>query len=273
MTCNKIVFPDGSRIVPLGQGTWNMGKNKTEEIKALQLGIDLGLELIDTAEMYGTEELVGEAVRGRRDKAFIVSKVLPSNASYAGTKEACERSLHRLDTDYIDLYLLHWIGSFPYSETVKALSELKQEGKILRWGMSNLDLCDMEQIISLPQGTECATNQVLYNLRERGIEYDLVPWSKKHGIPLMAYTPLGEGRLKNDPVLQDIAIRHNASTTQIMLSWIMRNGNMIAIPKASNAAHVEDNARSLSISLTAEDFQQIDTAFPPPSHKIKLAGW
>lgn len=273
MESRLIAFRSGQQVCPLGQGTYQMGHRPDEEIKALRRGIELGLTLIDTAEMYGTEELVGEAVCDCRDKAFIVSKVLPGNASYEGTKQACEGSLRRLGTDYIDLYLLHWIGRYPFSETVRALVELRQEGKIRQWGMSNLDVDDMERILSLPSGRECAANQVLYNLKERGIEYDLIPWSERHGIPVMAYTPLGEGRLRDHKTLLDIARRHGATPTQVMLAWVIRTGNVIAIPKASSVAHVEENARSLSICLTEEDLRDIDKVFPSPTHKIRLAGW
>ena len=245
-----VTFRNGQQVCPLGQGTYQMGRRRNEEIQALRRGIDLGLTLIDTAEMYGTEDLVGEAVRDCR-----------------------ERSLRRLGTDYIDLYLLHWIGRYPFSETVRALVELQQEGKIRQWGMSNLDVDDMEHILSLPHGKDCAANQVLYNLKDRGIEYDLIPWSEQHGIPVMAYTPLGEGRLRNHKTLIEIARRHNATSTQIMLAWVMRTQNVIAIPKASSIAHVEENARSLDISLTEEDLHDIDKAFPAPTHKVRLAGW
>ncbi len=268
-----ITFRNGQKVCPLGQGTYQMGRRHAEEIQSLRRGIELGLTLIDTAEMYGTEDLVGEAVRDCRDNAFIVSKVLPSNASYGGTKRACEQSLRRLGTDYIDLYLLHWIGRYPFSETVRALVELQQEGKIRQWGMSNLDVNDMEHILSLPGGGECAANQVLYNLKNRGIEYDLIPWSERHNIPVMAYTPLGEGKLRNSKTLTEIARRRNATSTQIMLAWAMRTTNVIAIPKASSIAHVEENARSLDINLTDEDLRNIDTAFPAPTRKIHLAGW
>ena len=269
-----ITFPDGQQICPLGQGTYQMGgRRRSEEIQALRRGIELGLTLIDTAEMYGTEELVGEAVRPCRDKAFIVSKVLPSNASYEGTKRACERSLRRLGTDYIDLYLLHWIGRYPFSETVRALVELRKEGKIRHWGMSNLDVADMEHILSLPNGAECAANQVLYNLGNRGIEYDLIPWSERHRIPVMAYTPLGEGRLRNHKTLKEIARRHGATPTQVILAWLMRRPGVMPIPKASHMLHVEENYGSLSLVLTEEDWQAIDAAFPPPVRKIPLAGW
>lgn len=268
-----ITFRSGQQVCPLGQGTYLMGRRRREEIQALRRGIELGLTLIDTAEMYGTEELVGEAVKDCRDKAFIVSKVLPSNASYDGTKRACERSLRRLGTDYIDLYLLHWIGRYPFSETVRALVELQQEGKIRQWGMSNLDVADMEHILSLPHGKDCAANQVLYNLKDRGIEYDLIPWSERNRIPVMAYTPLGEGRLRSHKALAEIANRHDATPTQIMLAWVMRTQNVIAIPKASSVAHVEENAGSLGITLTEEDLRDIDKAFPAPTRKIPLAGW
>lgn len=224
-----ITFRDGQQVCPLGQGTYRMGRRRSEEIQALRRGIDLGLTLIDTAEMYGT--------------------------------------------DYIDLYLLHWIGRYPFSETVRALVELQQEGKIRQWGMSNLDVDDMERILSLPHGKDCAANQVLYNLKDRGIEYDLIPWSMQHHIPVMAYTPLGEGRLRNHKILMEIARRHDATPTQVMLAWVMRTQDVIAIPKASSIAHVEENARSLDISLTEEDMRDIDKAFPAPTHKIHLAGW
>lgn len=270
---HTITFSDKQKICPLGQGTYQMGRRPKEEIQALRRGIELDMTLIDTAEMYGTEELVGEAVADCRDKVFLVSKVLPGNASYESTKQACERSLRKLGTDRIDLYLLHWIGHYPFSETVRAMVELQQEGKIIHWGMSNLDVDDMERIFALPHGRDCAGNQVLYNLKDRGVEYDLLPWSEAHNMPVMAYTPLGEGRLRNHKVLAAVARRHNATPTQIMLSWVMRNSNVIAIPKASSIAHVEENARSLDIFLTEEDLLEIDKAFPAPIRKIPLAGW
>lgn len=273
MEGRMIAFRSGVQVCPLGQGTYQMGKRRGEEIRALRRGIDLGMTLIDTAEMYDTEDLVGEAVRDCRDKAFIVSKVLPGNASYEGTKRACERSLRRLGTDYIDLYLLHWIGPHPFAETVRAMVELQQEGKILHWGMSNLDVADMERILALPHGEDCAANQMLYNMRDRGVEYDLIPWSRQRQMPLMAYTPLGEGRLRDHETLVRIARRHDATPTQVMLAWVMRKPGLIAIPKTGSTAHVEENFRSLDISLTDEDLRDIDAAFPAPSHKIPLAGW
>lgn len=268
-----VCFPDGRQVCPIGQGTYQMGRHRKEEIQALRRGIDLGMNVIDTAEMYDTEDLVGEAVRHCREQAFIVSKVLPGNAGYEGTKRACERSLRRLGTDYIDLYLLHWIGRYPFSETVRAFTELQQEGKIVRWGMSNLDVKDMEHILALPKGTACAANQVLYNLKERGIEFDLLPWSRRHGIPIMAYTPLGEGRLRHHKTLAEIARRHDATPTQVMLAWMTRQPGIIAIPKAGSLVHVEENARSLDLTLTEEDLHEIDQTFPAPTQKIPLAGW
>lgn len=270
---HTIIFSNGQKISSLGQGTYQMGRRRSEEIRTLRRGIELGMTLIDTAEMYGNEDLVGEAVRDCRNQVFLISKVLPGNANYEGTKRACERSLRHLGTDRIDLYLLHWMGPYPFSETVRAMVELQREGKIIRWGMSNLDVADMERILALPHGTDCATNQVLYNLKDRGIEYDLLPWSKCHNMPVMAYTPLGEGKLRDHRTLVEIARRHNVTPTQIMLAWIMRTSNVIAIPKASRIVHVEENFRSLDIRLTDEDLQEIDAAFPVPTRKIPLAGW
>lgn len=272
MEQQRLTLPDGRQVCRLGQGTYQMGRRRGEEIAALRRGLELGLQVIDTAEMYGNEDLVGEAVHGCRDQAFIVSKVLPGNASYDGTKQACERSLRRLGTDYIDLYLLHWIGRYPFSETVQAMVELQREGKIRYWGMSNLDVADMEKVAALP-GTDCVANQVLYNLQDRGIEYDLIPWCEQRNISVMAYTPLGDSRLRGHKVLAGIARRHSATPVQVMLAWVMRNHGVMAIPKASNVAHVEENHGSLHISLTDEDLRDIDAVFPPPVRKIPLAGW
>lgn len=267
---------DGLQVCALGQGTWNMGKSpsrRAEEIEALRTGIELGMTVIDTAEMYGNEELVGEAVHDCRDKVFLVSKVLPSNASYRGTKEACERSLFKLSTDRIDLYLLHWKGTHPFSETVRAMLELQREGKILCWGVSNIDVPDMERICALPGGETCTANQVLYNLKERGVEYDLIPWSLERGMPVMAYSPVGEGTLAGDGLLAEIAREHEVMPVQIALAWAMRHPGVMAIPKAGSTAHVRDNFRSLSIELTEDDCRRLDAAFPAPVHKIPLAGW
>lgn len=272
MQMRAVLFKNGRRVCPIGQGTYLMGRRRSEEVRALRRGVELGMEVIDTAEMYGTEDLVGEAVRGCREKAFLVSKVLPENADYAGTKRACEGSLRRLGTDYIDLYLLHWKGSFPISETVRAMAELKREGKILQWGMSNLDVGDMRGVLSLPDGGDCAADQVLYNMESRGAEYDLIPWCARRGIPIMAYTPFGGGMAMRGGALAEIARRRCATPAQIMLAWTIRGG-VIAIPKAGGAEHVEENFRSLNVELTEADLRDIDAAFPAPSRKIPLAGW
>ena len=271
-----IKFPNGSKVCRLGQGTWMMGRNKSkrnDEITALQHGIELGMNLIDTAELYENEELVGEAIKEYRDRVFIVSKVMPSNADYRGTKRACERSLQRLKTDKIDLFLLHWIGKYPFEETVKAFQELEKEGKIGAWGVSNLDVRHMEHIDRISSPGECATDQVLYNLKERGVEFDLIPWCAERNIPVMAYSPLGEGLMLNDKTLRKVAEKHSASPAQIALAWSLRLPDIISIPKAGNISHVEDNFKSLSIELTPEDLKELDIAFPPPSRKIILKGW
>ena len=272
-----INFPNGQTVCPLGQGTWKMGQSvvrRNEEIRALRHGIDLGMSIVDTAEMYDNEELVGEAIHDCRDKVFLVSKVLPSNASYGGTKIACEHSLRRLGTEYIDLYLLHWKGRHPYEETVRAMTELQQEGKIRMWGVSNLDVADMEYVVSRSGGSGCVTDQVLYNLGDRGVEFDLLPWCTDRRMPVMAYSPIGEGRLLHHRILVEIARRHDASPAQIALAWMMSQPGIIAIPKAGSVAHVEENFRSLSvIRLTDEDLHDLDTAFPAPTRKMPLVGW
>lgn len=276
MDDKTIAFADGTHVCRLGQGTWAMGKSpgrRDEEIRALRRGIELGMNIIDTAEMYGNERLVGEAIRGLRDRTFVVSKCLPSNADRRGTKRACERSLARLGIDRIDLYLLHWKGHYPLSETVQALQELQREGKIARWGVSNIDLPDMQLIASMPGGDSCATDQVLYNMCERGVEYDLLGWCRDRGMPVMAYSPIAEGRLLAHPTLQTIAARHDATPARIALAWVLRQPRVIAIPKAGNPAHTDDDYLSLDIRLTDDDLRDIDAAFPPPAHRIPLAGW
>ena len=271
-----VTLPGGTKVPALGQGTWYMGDSTAKragEIAALQAGIDLGMTLIDTAEMYGSgrsEELVGEAVAGRRDQVFLVSKVLPSNASRQGTKKACEKSLKRLRTDVIDLYLLHWRGSYPFEDTVAAMLELKQEGKIRHWGVSNMDVDEMDEIVSVRKGNTCAVNQILYNLSRRGVEYDLLPWCTKHAVPVMAYSPIEQSRILGDRTLASVAKRHNATPAQAALAWVLRNPGIIAIPKAGNPAHVRENAASLSLSLTAEDLAEFDAAFRPPTRKMPL---
>ena len=271
-----VTLPGGVKVPALGQGTWYMGDSaarRTEEITALQTGIDLGMTLIDTAEMYGSgksEDLVGEALAGRRDKVFLVSKVLPSNASRAGTKKACERSLKRLRTDVIDLYLLHWQGSYPFEETIAGMLDLQQEGKIRHWGVSNMDVEEMEEIVSIRKGDTCAANQILYNLSRRGVEYDLLPWCANRSIPVMAYSPIEQSRILKDKTLVSVAKRHDATPAQVALAWVLRNPDIIAIPKAGNVAHVRENAASLSISLTPEDLAEFDAAFRPPRRKMSL---
>ena len=260
-------------IPRLGQGTWHMGEDRgrrAQEVAALRLGLDLGMTLIDTAEMYaegGAEEVVGEAIAGRRDDVFLVSKVYPHNASRSGVEAACGRSLKRLKVDVIDLYLLHWPGSTPVAETAAAFELLREQGKIRHWGVSNFDVDEME---SLPPG--CFTNQVLYNLEARGIEFDLVPWSRERGMPLMAYSPVGQaGRLLRHPALAEVGARHGATPAQVALAWTLRDEGVVAIPKASDAAHVRQNAMVRGIALTEEDLETLDAAFAPPRGKQSLA--
>lgn len=276
MKQKTVTFRNGQQVSALGQGTWHMGKNslkKIEEITALQAGIDLGLKVLDTAEMYNNEELVGEAIKGLRDKVFLISKVLPSNASLQGTIQACERSLKKLKTDYLDLYLLHWQGSYPFNETVSAMIKLQQEGKIKQWGVSNMDVSEMEEFFALPQGNTCAANQVAYNLQTRGIEFDLLPWAKNKNMPVIAYSPIGEGNLVENKLLKEIAQKHQATSVQIALAWTIRNEGLIAIPKAGSVAHVKENYESLSIKLTSQDLELLDKLFSPPDKKIPLALW
>lgn len=259
-----------SNVPVLGQGTWCMAekpRSRRSEIDALRHGLDLGMTLVDTAEMYGdgaAEELVGEAIAGRRDEVFLVSKVLPKNASRRGTAAACERSLKRLRTDRLDLYLLHWRGGIPLEETVDALTALKREGKIRFWGVSNFDIDDMRELATLADLREVAVNQVLYNLTRRGIEYDLLPWCRQRGIAVMAYSPVEQGRLLGHPVLREVAARHDATAAQVALSWVMREPGVIAIPKAGRAVHVEENRAALELKLTAADLAALDRAFLPP---------
>jgi diketogulonate reductase-like aldo/keto reductase len=265
-----VTLPSGERVPQLGQGTWGLGESvrkRKEEVTALRLGIDLGLTLIDTAEMYGggvAEEIVAEAVEGRRDECFIVSKVLPEHSTCAGTIAACERSLRRLKTDRIDLYLLHWRGRPRLEQTLSSFEALSDAGAIRYWGVSNFDVKDMEELYELGRGTVCATNQVLYNLRRRGIEASLLPWCRDRGIPIMAYSPIEQGRLLRDRVLTAVAIRHRATTAQIALAWALRQPDMMVIPKAATLEHVQENRAALDIRLTDPDLAELDRAFPPP---------
>ncbi|MGF6174177.1 aldo/keto reductase [Ensifer sp. 4252] len=267
---------DGRSVPVLGQGTWRMGDERSraeEEVKSLQAGLDLGMTLIDTAEMYGngaSETIVGQAVKGRRDEAFIVSKVLPSNASRNGTEAACERSLKHLGIDHIDLYLLHWRGGYPLAETVAAFEALKKAGKIGAWGVSNFDVDDMEELLGVPGGKNVAANQVLYNLSRRGIEYDLLPWCQKRGVAVMAYSPLDEGRLLRSADLVHIAKAHQATPAQIALAFLKTRPGVISIPKTGSATRARENRDAMDIHLTAENLAALDNAFPPPKRKTSL---
>ena len=269
-------LPSGEVVPVLGQGTWHMAEvahRRSEEISALRSGIELGLTLIDTAEMYadgGAEELVGEAIEGRRDDVVLVSKVLPQNATRRGTVAACERSLQRLRTDRIDLYLLHWRESVPLRETLAGFRELVESGKIRYWGVSNFDLSDMEELLALPGGMGVASDQVLYNLTRRGIEYDLLPWCMQRKIPIMAYSPIEQGRLLRNAEMRRVAERHDATPAQIALAWVLRRDHVIAIPKAGTAAHVRENRAALDLHLLEQDLASLDRAFPPPKHKQPL---
>jgi diketogulonate reductase-like aldo/keto reductase len=268
----------GKTVPVIGQGTWRMGEDYLQskaEVSALQRGIEMGLTLIDTAEMYGeggAEEVVGQAIAGQRDKVVLVSKVYPHNASRKGIPEACERSLQRMKTDYIDLYLLHWPGSHPLEQTVEAFEALRKAGKIGRWGVSNFDVSDMDELNTLAQGSACATNQVLYNPQERGVEFDLLPWMETARMPLMAYCPIGQaGDLLTNPAMIEVARRHNVTSAQISLAWVLRQDGVIAIPKAVDPHHLQLNAAAIAIELTSDDERLIDASFPAPSRKMRLA--
>ena len=273
-----IELSDGEHVPALGQGTWRMGENTRahkDEVAALRLGIELGMTLIDTAEMYGdggAEEVVADAIEDQRERVFVVTKAYPHNASRTELPKACERSLKRLRIDAIDLYLLHWRErKTRLEETVEAFEKLRAAGKIKRWGVSNFDVEDMQELWSVENGTNCAANQVLYNLRNREIESGLLRWSEENKVPIMAYSPVGHGRgLLENVTLTRIAERHGATTSQIALAWVLRQPEMIAIPKASNEKHVRENARSIEIKLSSEDFADLDREFPPPKSKRSL---
>ncbi|RNM07918.1 aldo/keto reductase [Dickeya undicola] len=277
----QVTFPDGNTVPAIGQGTWFMGESaqrRSSEVSALQAGIDAGMTLIDTAEMYadgGAEDVVGEAIRGRRDRVYLVSKVYPHNAGGERAIAACERSLKRLQTDYIDLYLLHWRGGIPLVDTIAAMEALQQAGKIGRWGVSNLDIDDMEELWSYQGGEQCQTNQVLYHLASRGIEYDLLPWCLQRRLPVMAYCPLAQaGQLRHDlfahPAVVHVAQRQALTPAQVLLAWVTRQPGVIAIPKASTLAHVNENATALEVTLSPEDLVILDEAYPAPRRKQPL---
>jgi len=281
MSVKTVAFSNSRSIPAIGQGTWYIGEKASQrktEVNALRAGIDLGLTLIDTAEMYaegGAEEVVGEAIKGQRDKVYLVSKVYPWNAGGQKGQAACEASLRRLGTDRIDLYLLHWRGNVGLDETIALMNNLQQQGKIGRWGVSNLDIDDMQALWREEGGSACATNQVLYHLASRGIEYDLLPWCQQQNMPLMAYCPLAQaGRLRtglmNHPVVNEIARNHEATAAQILLAWVIRYKGVMAIPKAASIEHVKANAAALDITLTGEELRLLDNAFPAPEVKTPL---
>jgi diketogulonate reductase-like aldo/keto reductase len=254
----------------LGQGTWNMGDSaarRRDELAALRAGIELGMTLIDTAEMYGdgrSESLVAEAIAGMRQEILLVSKVLPSNASRKGVVRSCEASLKRLRTGILDLYLLHWSGSHPLEETVRGFEDLLAAGKIRAWGVSNLELREMIQLVSVPGGQACATNQVLYNLSRRGIEFDLLPWCQARRMPVMAYSPVEQGRIIGHKALKQVAQRLGATPAQVALAWVLRQDGVVAIPKAGTVAHVRENYKALTLQPDSDALQALDAAFPPP---------
>ena len=273
----SVLFPDGKGVPALGLGTWTMGEGRApavQEAAALALGLDLGMTLVDTAEMYGdggAEEVVARAISGRRDRVFVVSKLYPHNAGRKAAIAACERSLRRLSTDRLDLYLLHWRGSIPLAETLAAFERLRAEGKILRWGVSNFDTADMRELFEIPEGRHCATNQVLYHLAERGIEWELLPWMRERRMPVMAYSPLGQGTLLGKQKLAAIASRVGATPAQVALRWLLRSPDVIAIPESVDPGHLRANRAAVSLRLGAQALREIDAAFPPPKGPTSLA--
>jgi len=272
----SVTLPSGETVPAFGLGTWHMGDDRRRaqaEEDAVRLGIELGMTLVDTAEMYGSggaEEIVGRAAKGRRDGLFIVSKVLPHNASQQGVVEACERSLKRLQTDRIDLYLLHWRGSVPLSETLAGFERLQRDGKIRHHGVSNFSLDDMRQWVAQSSGDSVAANQILYNLQRRGPEWELIPWCRQRRIAIMAYTPLGQGSFLGNRALGEIAARHGATPAQVALAWLLRQDGMIVIPKAMQLQHVRDNRGAVDVKLTDADLAALDRAFPPPKGRTAL---
>lgn len=270
----KVTLPAGERVPALGQGTWELEKTpRAEAVKALQLGLDLGMTLIDTAEMYGegrAEEIVGEAIGGRRDEVFLVTKAYPWHGGRQGLADACARSLKRLKTDRIDLYLLHWRGDVPLAETVEGMEALRAKGAIRHWGVSNFDVEDMEELTGLGGGAHVQTDQVLYNLAKRGIEYALLPWCRKRRIPIMAYSPFDQGPLLRKKALAEIARRHGAAPATVALGWILRHPDMIVIPKAAKGDHLRQNHAALELRLTERDCADLDAAFPPPDAPMAL---
>jgi len=272
-----VTLPSGGQVPTFGNGTWHMAEDRSsrgEEIATIQHAIDRGVSLIDTAEMYaegGAEQLVGEAIRERRGRVFLVSKVYPQNASRRSASAACERSLRRLGTDTIDLYLLHWRGHIPLGETVEAFEELQSAGKIRSWGVSNFDCRDMEELFAVAGGPGCSVNQVLYNLSTRGIEWDLEPLCRRHGIPIMAYSPLDQGRLLKHRGLQTAAASAGVTPAQLAVAWTLRKGDVIAIPKAATRRHLEDNLGAWNLELDTKVLGALDRLFKPPAGPEALA--
>ena len=273
----QVALRNGTRVPALGLGTWKMGEDvrqRAQEVRALQTGIDLGATLIDTAEMYAAgraEEVVAAAIKGRRDSVYLVSKVLPQNASRTGAKKACEASLKRLKTGHLDLYLLHWRGSVPFAETMAGFDDLMQAGKILGFGVSNLDLKELTEWLAVSRADKTLANQVQYSLDQRGIDFDLLPWCLDRRIALMAYCPLSQGRVPETPVIKRVAERHRATPAQIMLAWVLRHEHVIAIPKSSRPERVRENVKAADIVLSAEDLMELDREFPPPRKPQPLA--
>lgn len=272
-----IRFPSGNSVPALGMGTWCIGEDparRASEIASLHLGLDLGMSVIDTAEMYGegrSEELVGEAIAGRRENVFLVSKVYPHNAGRDAVQAACERSLRRLKTDRIDLYLLHWRGNVAFDETIEGFTALQRAGKIREFGVSNLDTDDMREWHAADGGQAVAANQILYNLMRRGVEWDLLPWCRARGVPVMAYSPVEQGKLLRNPKLSQFCARHEMTPAQAALGWLLAQDDILVIPKASRPEHVRDNAAAAELTLTAEQLRELDRLFPPPTGPSPLA--
>ncbi|MBI1853966.1 MAG: aldo/keto reductase [Planctomycetes bacterium] len=260
----------------LGLGTWKMGEDprrRRDEVAALRLGLDLGMTLIDTAELYSkgeSEKVVAEAMVGRRDEVFLVTKVMPENASFEGTLRACDRSLARLKTDRIDLYLLHWKGRHPIEETLRAFGSLRESGKIRHFGVSNFDVADMTALERVPGGRDVASNQVLYHVDSRGIERRLVPWCRSRGVVVMAYSPLAEGKLRPSAALKKVAVRHDVSPYAVAIAWTIREDGIVTIPKAGSVEHVRDNAAAATLRLTPTDVAELDAAHPTPDQDVPL---
>ena len=273
---SAVTLPDGEQVPALGMGSWRMGEDpalRREEIATVRLGIELGMSLIDTAEMYGdglTERFLGEALAGLRDRVFLVSKVYPHHGSRKGVIQACEQSLRRLGTDRLDLYLLHWRGRVPLAETVEGFEALRAAGKIRHWGVSNFDTSDMAELFAVPDGKRCAVNQVLYNLARRGPEFDLLPWMEGHGVPLMAYSPIEQGRIDKGGAVAEIAAQRGVTRWQVALAWVLRRPGTIAIPKASSQEHLRANHAAQALALSEAELARLDAQFAPPRRQQPL---